>query len=258
MKKHLKEFWDYRFLLRELVKKGIKLKYRRSYLGLLWSLIEPLLTTIVLVVVFGTLFQNKDKSYPLYIISGRLIYSFFSAGSKGASNSIRANASMIKKVYMPKYLYPLSSVLFNFIIFLLSLFALVAVDIYCGVIPTWRIIWWIPAFIMLIVLTTGVGMCLATLNVFFRDIEYIWNVLLLLIMYMSAIFYYPERLLKSGYAFILNYNPLYQIILMCRCGILGEQVSSWTIWYTIVFSILSVIVGFIVFKKNEDQFILHI
>ena len=254
----LLNFWQYRFLLQELVKKGIKLKYRRSYLGLLWSLIEPLMTTVVLVVVFGTLFGNTNPTYPLYIISGRLMYSFFQSGTKGASGSIRQNASMIKKVYMPKYLYPLSSVLFNFIIFLLSLFALVAVDIYCGVVPTWRVIWWIPAFVLLIMLTTGVGMLLATLNVFFRDIEYIWNVLLLLIMYCSAIFYYPEKLLKSGFSFILNYNPLYQIILMCRCGILGEELSAWTIWYTTICSIVVLILGFVVFKKSEDKFILHI
>ena len=256
--KAINEFWNYRFLLWELVKKGIKLKYRRSYLGLLWSLIEPLLTTVVLVAVFGTLFQTKNPTFPLYIISGRLMYSFFQSGTKAASNSIRSNASMIKKVYMPKYLYPLSAVLFNFVIFLLSLFALVAVDIYCQTIPTWRVIWWIPAFILLIIMTTGVGMCLATLNVFFRDIEYIWNVLLLLIMYCSAIFYYPERLLKSGFSFILTYNPLYQIILMCRCGILGDELTAWTIWYPTVFSILILIVGFVVFKKKEDQFILHI
>ena len=89
--------YQYRFLLAELVKKGIKLKYRRSYLGIIWSLIEPVLTTVVLVIVFGTIFENKNPTYPLYIITGRLIYSGFSTGTKSASKSIRTNASMIKK-----------------------------------------------------------------------------------------------------------------------------------------------------------------
>ena len=159
---------------------------------------------------------------------------------------------------MPKYLYPLSGVLFNFVIFLLSLFALAAVDIYCGVIPSLQLLWWIPGFILLILLTTGVGMILATLNVFFRDIEYIWNVALLLIMYCCAIFYYPERLLKSGFSFILTLNPLYQIIDIFRCGIMGGSVTVWSVVYSTVFSLAAVIVGFAVFKKNEDKFILHI
>ena len=81
MIKYIKGFWNYRFLLTELVKKGVRLKYRRSYLGIIWSLIEPVLTTIVLVIVFGTLFGNKKPNFPLYIITGRLIYSFFQAGS---------------------------------------------------------------------------------------------------------------------------------------------------------------------------------
>ena len=97
---YLKTFWSRRYLLAELVKKGIKLKYRRSYLGILWSLLEPLMTTAVLTVVFGTLFDNKNKLFPLYILSGRLLYSFFSSGTKACSKAIRANAGMIKKVYV--------------------------------------------------------------------------------------------------------------------------------------------------------------
>ena len=107
MRERMKNFIRYRFLLGELVKKGIKLKYRRSYLGILWSLLEPLLTTCVLTIVFGTLFGNNDPTFPVYILSGRLLYSFFSQGTTGALKSIRSNASMIKKVYVPKYLYPL-------------------------------------------------------------------------------------------------------------------------------------------------------
>ena len=116
---YLKTFWSRRYLLAELVKKGIKLKYRRSYLGILWSLLEPILTTIVLTIVFGTLFNNSNKTFPVYILSGRLLYSFFSSGTKACAKSIRSNAGMIKKVYVPKYLYPMSSVLFNYIIFLI-------------------------------------------------------------------------------------------------------------------------------------------
>ena len=110
MKTYIENFKKYRFLLWELVKKGVKLKYRRSYLGILWTLLEPLLTMIVLTIVFGSMFGNPDPTFPVYILTGRLLYSFFSSATSGAMKSIRGNAGMIKKVYVPKYIYPLSSV----------------------------------------------------------------------------------------------------------------------------------------------------
>ena len=255
---YIKGFFRYRFLLEELVKKGIKLKYRRSYLGIVWSLIEPILTTIVLVIVFGTLFNNTNPTFPLYIICGRLMHSFFSAGTKAASNSIRKNAGMIKKVYVPKYLYPLSDVLFNYLIFLISLLVLILVAIYTRTAPTLLIWQCIPALVLILVLTIGVGMLLATLNVFFRDMEYLWNVLLMLIMYMSAVFYYPERILSSGFAWVLKYNPLYCIIDIFRGGIIGYMSDPWNYGYAFCFSILAVIFGTAVFKKKQDDFILQL
>ena len=127
MKKYIESFVNYRFLLWELVKKGIKLKYRRSYLGIIWSLLEPLLTMIVLTIVFGTILGTRTKEFSVYILCGRLLYNFYSTSTKSALTSIRRNAAMIKKVYVPKYLYTLSSILYNYIIFLISLIVLVVV-----------------------------------------------------------------------------------------------------------------------------------
>ena len=108
------------------------MKYRRSYLGIVWSLLEPLLTMIVLTIVFGTLFGNKDRTFPVYILTGRLLYSYFSNSTSRALKSVRANAGMIKKVYVPKYIYPLSSVLYNYVIFLISLIVLAIVRVDTG------------------------------------------------------------------------------------------------------------------------------
>ena len=258
MVKYIKGFFKYRFLLKELVRKGIKLKYRRSYLGIVWSLIEPILSTIVLVMVFGTLFNHKNDNFPLYIICGRLMYTFFQGGTKQAETSIRRNASMIKKVYLPKYLYPLADVLFNYLIFFISLLVLIMVAIYCKTPPTILIWQCIPALILLLLLTIGVGMIMSTLNVFFRDTEYLWNVMLTLIMYMSAIFYYPERILESGFAWIIKYNPLYCIIDIFRGGIMGYMSDPWNYAYATAFSILTVVFGTYIFWKKQDEFILHL
>ena len=156
MKKYIDNLIQYKFLLSELVKKGIKLKYRRSYLGIVWSLLEPLLTMIVLTIVFGTLYGNTDKTFPVYILTGRLIYSYYSTATKSALKSIRDNSAMIKKVYVPKYLYPLSTVIFNYIIFLISLIVLAAVSIVLGIKPTIYLLQAPIALILVLILSSGI------------------------------------------------------------------------------------------------------
>ena len=258
LKKQIDTFKKYRFLLRELVKKGIKLKYRRSYLGILWTLLEPLLTTCVLTLVFGTYFGNNDKTFPVYILTGRLLYSFFSAGTKAAMKSIRQHAGMIKKVYVPKYIYPLSSVLFNFVIFAISLIVLIGAMLVFGVKPTI----WLPTallpLLMLFLLTLGGGMILSTMSVFFRDLEYLWDVALMLIMYTCAIFYKVEKL--GTHQWVFKINPLYAIIKDFRMAIYGENMFSSPAWVIMpaVMSVLSVLIGVVMFKKHQDNFILHI
>ncbi len=124
IKKYIRNFMDYKYLLFELVKKNIKLKYRRSYLGILWTLVEPLLNMFVLTIVFGTLFGRDDRTFPVFILSGRLLFSFFSSSTKAGLKAISGNAAMIKKVYVPKYIYVVSAIISNFITFLISLIVL--------------------------------------------------------------------------------------------------------------------------------------
>lgn len=251
-------FLQYRYLLVELVKKGIKLKYRRSYLGLIWTLIEPLLTMIVLTIVFGTLLDRGGKDFPIYVLTGRLLYSMFSTATKSAMRAIRSNSAMITKVYVPKYLYPLSNVLYNYVIFLLSLIVLVVVAVVLGVYPTLYLIQAFIPLINILLLSLGVGMILATFAVFFRDLEYLWDVALMLIMYTCAIFYYPEKLLKSGFDFLLRYNPLYCVIDNFRSAVFGMPMDIRNMFYAFGFSMAALVVGFGIFYKQQDKFVLYI
>ncbi|MBO5372838.1 MAG: ABC transporter permease [Lachnospiraceae bacterium] len=255
---HIKTFWRRRGLLWELVKKGIKLKYRRSYLGILWSFLEPLLTTVVLTIVFGTLLGRGGRDFPVYILCGRLLYSFFSTSTKAASKSIRQNSSMIKKVYVPKYLYPLSSILYNYIITGISLLTLVPLSIYCHVYPTVYMPLVIVPFILLFMLTYGASMILSTVTVFFRDMEYLWDVLLMIIMYTSAIFYYPEKLMNSGFFWILKYNPLYCIIMNFRYAMFGQPLDMQYVLIAAAYGIGLSVIGTYAFYKKQDEFILAI
>ena len=242
----------------ELIRKGIKLKYRRSYFGIIWSLFEPLLTTAVLVIVFGNILGHREPSFSLYIICGKLLYGFFSESTRTSSRSIMANAGMIKKVYVPKYFYPLSECLWHYVVFLISLVVLIPVTIYARVSLTHRIWHIIPALIYLLILSIGMGLLLSTFNVFLRDIEYLWNVVLLLIMYMSAIFYFPDKLLESNFGFLLKYNPLYCIIALFRSGMLGTPANMFLFVYPGVVSIIILILGIVIFKKNQDRFVLYL
>lgn len=258
MGERVKEFKQYSNLFVELVRKGIKLKYRRSYLGVVWSMVEPLLTMIVLTIVFGTLLGHNDRQFPVYILSGRLIYTLFSQSTTTALKSIRQNEGMIKKVYVPKYLYPLSGIVFNYILFVISLVVLALVSLVLRVWPTTRIFLAIIPLINLFLLSIGVGMILATVGVFFRDMEYLWNVLLMLVMYTCAIFYYPDKILDSNVSFILKFNPLFCIISNFRSCIFGTAMNTNMLIYSLVFAIACIAFGCVVFNRNEDKFILYI
>lgn len=258
MKKYIDNFMQYKFLLSQLVMKGIKLKYRRSVLGVFWSLLEPLLNMIVLTIVFGTLFEQREKSFAVYVLTGRLLYSFFSQATKASLKSIRSNAAMIRKVYVPKYLYPLAATLHNYATFLPSLLVLVVVALVRGVYPTVYLLQVVYPLILLLVMTYGIGMILATVGVFFRDIEYLWSVALTLIMYACAIFYPVAKIEASGFYWILKFNPLYAVINMFRSAVFGEWMNAWYVGYATVFSVVVLIVGLVVFKKNQDRFILSL
>lgn len=270
MSQVVKNFNKYRYLLGELAKKNIKLKYRRSYLGILWTLIEPLLTMIVLSVVFGQLLgrSGQDKAFigvpfPIYVLTGRLLYSFFSSSTNSAMKSIRSNSGMIKKVYVPKYMYPLSGILSNFVIFLISLVVLVVVMAffmltgkYKAPINGYMFLAVVP-LINLLLLAVGVGLILATLCVFFRDIEYLWSVMLMLIMYCSAIFYFASSL-KGTTAFVIKMNPLFGIINNFRRALFGQPFDMTLLGYTFGVSVVAIGIGMFLFYRKQDTFILNI
>ncbi len=259
IKRHLNNFLRYKYLLFELVKKNIKLKYRRSYLGILWTLVEPLLTMIVLTLVFGTLFGKDDRTYPVYILCGRLLYSFFSSASKAGLKAVSGNAAMIKKVYVPKYIYVVAAIISNFVTFVISLVVLVGVAAVLRVEPTWHIVEGLIPLVILFVMTLGIGLILATLNVFFRDIEYIWSVLTMLIMYASAIFYTTERVINTGNGWVFNVNPIYMCIANFRNAVLyGMAMNVDYCIHSAIFAVLSVIIGSVLFYKEQDKFILYV
>lgn len=257
MKNLFLTFKKYQYLLFQLVKKDIKLKYRSSYMGVLWTLLEPLLTMMVLVLVFSKLYHNT-KDFPVYILTGRLLYSFFSNTTRGALKSVRANAGMIKKVYVPKYMYPFASVLSGYVQFLISLIVLAAVAVYCDMTPTWHLLEAVFPLIIVLIMTMGVGLWLSTLAVFFRDLEYLWSVALTLIMYACAIFYKVETVIGENNEWLFRLNPLYSVIENFRDAVYGNAMNVSVMVYSLSCSVVLFLSGLLVFYKNQDKFILHL
>lgn len=258
MKQKIENLNKYRFLLLELVKKDIKLKYRRSYMGYVWTLLEPLLTMFVLTIVFSKLQGRDEKFFPVYVLTGRLLYTFFSNSTKAAMKSIRHNGAMIKKVYVPKYIYPMATILSNYVIFLLSLIVLVIVAAVLGMPPTYRMLYAFIPLLLILILCMGVGMILSTFSVFFRDLEYLWSVFLMLIMYGSAIFYNIDTVIRRGYEWIFRINPLYLLILNFRDAIYGRPLDRYALLVTTVVSFSTLLLGILLFYKKQDKFILNI
>lgn len=273
--KHKDNFMKYRYLLGELVKKSVKLQYRNSVLGMFWTFLQPLLTMIVLSIVFSNLFGRDSKevvNYPVYLLSGRLLHDFFTQSTKRGMRAIRTNASIIKKVYVPKYIYPLSSVLSTFVTFLISLIVLVVVILFFNIIGkdpiaiSWQIIFFIVPVIILFFMSLGIGMILATLDVFFKDVENLYDVFTLLLFYLTPIVYTVDKLgfaAGSWQEKLLTLNPMYGIIDMFRAAVLhSTEFMAYfdfnMLWYTIGFTGVMLVVGFALFYKAQDKFILHI
>lgn len=251
-------FNKYKYLLSELVKRDIKIKYRRSVIGIFWSFLNPLLTMIVLTIIFSTIFSMDIENFPVYFLTGKIVFDLYAQGTNAAMRSIRANASIIKKIYVPKYMYGLSGVLSSFVTFLLSLIVLFLVMIVTNADFTVYILMSVLPIFLLLIFTIGIGLILATLTVFFRDIEHLYSVFITLLMYGSAIFY-PIEIIPESYRWLLELNPVYAFISLCRDSFLyGRMLDPITLLYCSICAVIALVLGIFLFYRYQKKFILYI
>jgi ABC-2 type transport system permease protein len=257
LKEAVKNFFNYRFLLNELVSREIKNKYKRSVLGILWSVLNPLLMMLVLSVVFSQLFRFAIPNYLVYYLTGSLVFAFMQEATGGALYSIFGNAGLINKVYIPKYVFPIAKTASAFVNFLFSLIALAIVAAFTGVRLSPVLLMAIPLFAMLFLFGLGLSLIFATYTVFFRDIIHIHGILMMMWMYLTPIFY-PENILRDKAAWVLDYNPIYPFICYFRDLVLNSTMpSSLTSLSCLGISVICCALGLIVFKRNQDRFALY-
>lgn len=249
---------QYQFLFEELVKRDFVKKYKRTYLGMLWSVLSPLLTLLVMRLVFTQFFGRSMEHYTTYLFCGNLIFSFFNQSTGTGMTSLVSNSRIFTKVNIPKYFFLFSqnvSCLINFGLTLVVFFIFVAVD---GVAFTWKFVLLLYPIVCLVIFNIGIGLILSALFVFFKDIQYLWSVFTMLLMYMSAIFYTIDGYSQTvRYLFLLN--PVYVYIRYFRKIVLDATVP--TIWFHLLaagYALIAFIIGYFMYKKNNTKFLYYV
>ena len=255
----------YSFLMKQLIMRDFKVKYKRSFLGILWSLLYPVLMMGVMALVFSQMFKMRVEgvNYLVYLMTGLVMFNYFSEASNTAMTSVVTNFGLINKVYIPKYIFPISKVLFVGINFLLSLIPLLIIILVTGsgetkcVINIWYLL--LPyIFLCMLLFTAGMGLLLSCISVFLRDMFYIYGIILTIWNYVTPIFY-DFSILPESIQPIFKLNPLFIFINGARTIILEAKCPDpITLLAMFLIGFLTLLFGAIVFRKKQDKFIYYV
>lgn len=259
IQQYFREFWKYKDLLRLMVVKNIKLKYRRSVLGYVWSILNPLLIMVVMTLVFSTMFNRDIQNYPVYLFTGRLLFTFMTTATTNAIYSITASASLLKKTYVPKYIFTVAKVTSAMVDLLFSLGALLIVLLATKTRITWHSMLFPIVIIQEYVFCIGLGLFLAQANVFFRDTQFIYNAVTTAWLYLTPLFYPMETLNPMLRWAIEHFNPMYFYISQFRDLFCYNKLPQLTMVIAgSAAAILMLLLGLWSFMRSKDKFILYI
>ena len=259
MKTRCQVLYNYRYLIKQLVTKDIKLKYRRSFLGYVWSVLNPLMVMVVMYLVFSKMFRFNIDNYSAYLIIGQTLFTFMTEATNQAIFSITGNGPLLKKVYVPKYVFTLSKVTSSLVNLVFSLGAMIIVFVITKVQFSWAMLFFPVILMEVYIFSLGLGLFLAEAAVFFRDIQYIYNVLTTAWMYLTPIFNPMEQLPESVQKAIKIFNPMYQYITQFRTISLHQTLpAAGDVVYGFAIAFVFLIVGSWAFIRKQDDFILYI
>lgn len=254
----VQKFQKYQFLFEELVKRDFKKKYKRTVLGMAWSILSPLLTLLVMRLVFTQFFGRGTPHYTTYLFCGNLVFAYFSESTREGMSSLMGNARIYSKVNVPKYLFLLSKNVQTLINFGLTLCVFFVFCIFDNIAFTWKLVCLIYPTVCLVLFNIGVGLILSAMYVFFRDVQYLWSVFTQLLMYMSAIFYTIDQYsVRIQYLFLVN--PVYLFIRYFRKIVIETSIPS--VWFhgLMVFDVLVVLgIGCWMYKKYNTRFLYYV
>lgn len=258
IRKKAHQLKKHQFLFEELVKRDFKQKYKRTVLGMGWSLLSPILHFLVMKIVFTGFFGREMPHYSTYLFAGNVMYSFFRESTTGGMNSLMLNKHIFTKINVPKYLFLLSRNVSSVINFGLTLLIFFVFCLFDGITFTWKFVMLLYPCVMLMLFNIGMGLILSALYVFFRDIQYLYDIFTMLLMYMSAIYYSVES--YASYiqpAFLIN--PVYCVIKYVREIVINGVIPSWELHVLILFYTLLVLgVGALIYKKKNHAFLYYV
>lgn len=258
MKALIHKLKKHQFLFEELVKRDFKQKYKRTVLGMGWSVLAPLLTLLVMKLVFGHFFGRRIAHYTTYLFCGNLLFSYFKEATTGSMNSLVSNANILTKINVPKYLFLLSknvSSIINFGLTLCIFFIFVIAD---GIPIKLRFLMLLYPVCCLIIFNIGVGLVLSALFVFFRDISYLYSIFTMLLMYLSAIFY-QITIVPAKFRMFFYLNPLYCYIEYFRKIVLESKIPTPEYHGLCLFyAVIALMAGGWVYKKYNRKFLYYV
>lgn len=255
----LKRFLSYRFLLEELTKRDFIQKYKRSYLGLVWSVLSPLLTFLVMWFVFTNFFGRTTPHYSIYLFAGVMMLNFFSESTSGGMVSLVSNIGIFSKLNIPKYMFILSKNISSFINFILTFLVFFIFIVFDDIsLFSWKYAYLLYPISCMLFLNIGVGLIMSTLYIYFKDIQYLYQVFLRLLMYLSAVFYrvdsFPEQTQR-----LFNLNAVYLAIKYVR-SITIDNIRPPFLDHILLlsYSFGVFLIGCIVYLRNNKKFMYHV
>lgn len=255
---YFKNLYRYKWLMQQLVGRDLKVKYKRSVLGYLWSLLNPLMMMTVMSVVFSYIFRFNIENFPVYLICGQVLFTFFNESTSMAMSSIIGGAGLIKKVYIPKYILPLSKIISSFVNLLYSLIAVIIIILFFKIKLSWTILLFPIPLIYLLIFSLGIGLILSVAATYFRDVIYLYGILMQAWTYFTPLFY-PIEALAEPVQKLVRLNPLYHIITYFRDVVIyGKLPSLETNMICIAYGAVALGIGLLVFKKHQKNFLLYV
>lgn len=244
---------QYVFVIKELTAREIKRKYARSSLGIIWSVLNPLLMMIVMSLIFSTMFRRSIENFPIYYLTGSILWGLFSGATNSAMTALVDNKALLIKAKLPKHTFILSRIYTALVNLGYTCIAYALMLVVFKIKPSWAMLLLPIDVIFTLAISTGIGYVLAVMYVFFADIKYLYSVVLRILMYLSAIFY-PISSLPEAMQNFISYNPIYVTIAFARVCVMEGQVPEMSMWIKLIcWSLISCIVGMVCFKTKEND-----
>lgn len=254
----LKELWDYRELFYFFTWRDVKVKYKQTVLGVLWAIFQPVIMTALFTLGFGNMIATQTQlsiPYPVFALSGFLLWNVFSSGLSNAGNSMVSNANIIKKIYFPRLIIPISSILVSLIDFVMAFIVFIPVMLFYETSMIWQAIYLIPLSIFFTIIAAfGLGVFLSALNVKYRDFRYILPFFIQALLFATPIIY-PITITGNGpFNWLLRLNPMYAPIEFFRSSFNGFTLVTVDVMPSIAASLVLLFFGVFYFRKTESYF----